>query len=64
MDDLIVYYKFLHDKVQQAAYILIPEAEKKQAHLKIGQLLLSNFNENLVDEKIFDIVNQLNVPKH
>jgi predicted ATPase/GAF domain-containing protein len=53
-------YKFLHDRVQQAAYSLIPEAEKKQVHLQIGRLILRNIKEYELQNKIFDIVNQLN----
>ncbi|MGB3509783.1 MAG: AAA family ATPase, partial [Microcoleaceae cyanobacterium] len=58
-------YKFLHDRVQQAAYSLIPEAEKKQVHLQVGRLLLKNIKETRNKEEelqnnIFDIVNQFN----
>ncbi|NET27539.1 AAA family ATPase [Okeania sp. SIO1I7] len=53
-------YKFSHDRVQQAAYSLIPAAEKKQVHLQIGRLLLKNLEEDELQNKIFDVVNQLN----
>jgi serine/threonine protein kinase len=53
-------YEFVHDRVQEAAYSLIPENERAAAHLRIGRMLLSNVSSTELEEKIFDIVNQLN----
>jgi predicted ATPase/signal transduction histidine kinase len=53
-------YRFLHDRIQQAAYALIPEQERKAVHLRIGRLLLASLPAEELSEKIFDVVGQLN----
>jgi PAS domain S-box-containing protein len=55
------YYYFVHDRIQQAAYALIPDAEKQIVHLHIGRLLLQNLNTEQLEEQLFDVVNQLNL---
>lgn len=54
-------YKFLHDRVQQASYTLIPSEQLAAVHLKVGRLLLKRTPESELDDRLFDIVNQLNV---
>jgi PAS domain S-box-containing protein len=54
-------YQFVHDRVQQAAYSLILEADKRDVHLAIGRLLLEHTPERNREEAIFDIVHHLNL---
>jgi predicted ATPase/signal transduction histidine kinase len=56
-----ITYQFLHDRVQQAAYELIPNELRREKHLQIGQLLLRQLSAEELDSQIFEVVNQLNL---
>ncbi|HEY3719905.1 MAG TPA: ATP-binding protein, partial [Roseiarcus sp.] len=53
-------YRFSHDRVEEAAYSLIPEALRGEVHLRIGRQLVAQTPSEQREEAIFDIVNQLN----
>jgi PAS domain S-box-containing protein len=53
-------YKFLHDRIQQAAYSLISDAHRADAHLRIGRVLLASMTSDQLAEHLFDVANQFN----
>jgi PAS domain S-box-containing protein len=53
-------YKFLHDRVQEAAYSLISLQLRAEVHLRIGRLLIQRMSQKQITESIFDVVNQFN----
>ncbi|MGA7777560.1 MAG: AAA family ATPase [Paraburkholderia sp.] len=57
-------YRFLHDRVQEAAYSLIPHELRAEAHLRIGMLMASHTASDKIEEGIFEIANQLNRGAH
>ena len=57
-------YRFIHDRVHEAAYSLIPEEGRAAAHLRIGRLIASRTPPEERQDAIFEIVNQLNRGSH
>ena len=53
-------YRFAHDRVQEAAYSLLPDDQRGEAHLRIGRLLAAHTPPEKREEAIFDIVSHLN----
>ena len=53
-------YQFVHDRVQEAAYLSIPEAVRGAEHLRIGRLLAGRTRPQEIGDNIFEIVSQLN----
>ncbi|WP_437313870.1 AAA family ATPase [Sorangium sp. So ce385] len=59
--ELNVSYRFLHDRVHQAAYALVDPAQKEALHLQIGRLLWARAGEAPHDDHLLDIVRHLNL---
>lgn len=54
-------YRFLHDRVQQAAGSMIPEIYKKAVHVRVGRLLRTSLSPEGQEERLFEIVNHFNL---
>jgi predicted ATPase/class 3 adenylate cyclase len=55
--------RFLHDRVQQAAYALMKREERAAVHLRIGRLLRRRFTSDraIPGKQIFEVVDHLNM---
>ena len=53
-------YKFVHDRVQEAAYALCPDEDKPALHLRNGMALAARLAPDETSEKLYVIANQLN----
>jgi len=58
-----VEYRFQHDRIHQAAYLLLDERERAQVHLRIGRLLQASLQGTERDERIFELVNHLGLAR-
>jgi predicted ATPase/signal transduction histidine kinase len=52
-------YRFVHDKIQEAAYSMIPAADRPAFHLRLGRLLAKRLNPS-DSQALFDTVGHLN----
>jgi predicted ATPase/signal transduction histidine kinase len=52
-------YAFMHDRVQEAAYALIPGQLRQQLHLRFGRSLITKMGQDEIEANLFDIINQL-----
>src|SRR5205823_5140016 len=52
-------FRFTHDRVQQAAYGQVPEDECRAIHLQVGRYLLAQSGPAALDERLFEVVDQL-----
>jgi predicted ATPase/signal transduction histidine kinase len=58
---LLREYRFAHDRVQQAAYALIPAEQRTAIHLEIGRLLLARLTPEAREERLFELVDHLDL---
>src|SRR5262249_12779791 len=52
--------RFVHDRIQQAAYARIPDSERAATHLSIGRILPARAKEEGLPDRVFDLFSQLN----
>jgi predicted ATPase/signal transduction histidine kinase len=57
------HFRFLHDRVRQAAYLLMSPQERQTLHLQVGKRCLQRMLERRQDDQLFEVVNQLNLGK-
>lgn len=56
-----VSYRFLHDRVEQAAYSLMDDDRRQETHLRLGRLLRARGADGLGEKALFDIIDHLNL---
>ncbi len=53
-------YRFHHDRIHEAAYLLLKPGEKQRLHYQIGRLALENASTDTLQHRVFYIADQLN----
>ena len=59
-EDFDCRLRFLHDRIQQAAYSTIDEGRRERIHLLVGRRLLEAADEAGLEGRLFEIVDHLN----
>jgi predicted ATPase/serine phosphatase RsbU (regulator of sigma subunit)/predicted Ser/Thr protein kinase len=59
-NDKGIYFQFLHDRVQQAAYLMADETHTQQVSLAIGRSVYNNNSDTYIQQQICDIANYYN----
>ncbi|MCY1005073.1 trifunctional serine/threonine-protein kinase/ATP-binding protein/sensor histidine kinase [Nannocystis pusilla] len=57
-------YKFAHDRVQEAAFSLIPAAERAAVHLRIGRALLARLGREELEAQLFEVAGHFEEAAH
>ncbi len=51
---------FHHDRIQQAAYLSLPEQRRPGLHHRLGRLLVANLDAEALGKRLFEVVGHLN----
>lgn len=54
--EIRTFYRFFHDRMQQAAYSLIPDSQRSTIHLSLGRMLFASASGDGLAERVFEIV--------
>ncbi|WP_164018976.1 AAA family ATPase [Pyxidicoccus trucidator] len=54
-------YRFAHDRVRQAAYSMLSEDERRHLHHEAGRQLLRGASPEVLDERLFAVVDHLHL---
>jgi predicted ATPase/signal transduction histidine kinase len=60
-DEALQWFMFVHDRVQQAAYGLIPPEVLPSVRLEIGRLLLTRLGPEMLADRLFEVTDHLNI---
>ena len=60
-DEIAGNYRFSHDKIHKVVYSMIEPEDRSELHHKIGRFLIEKTPQDKQEDKIFRIVNQLNL---